>query len=417
MAFRTGDGFRSIIVGRNRWDFRNGRWERTAFPGLRVPTYMWDGARNPRLLGTTRFRGRPVQILSVYDHDPVPAWFRLLVDARGRVLDAHMIAPSHFMRQQFSDFNGPIVIRPPTVSHHHRHGLDRTRSRRALGAVLALTAAYTVVELVAGLATDSLALLADAGHMLGDSATIALALFASWLAARPATAQRSFGYRRAEILAALANGAALVVVAIWIFIEAIDRFSNPPEILAGWVLVVAAIGLAVNLLAAGILARAAGESLNVRAAYTHVLADLAASAGVIVAALVVLTTGWRYADPLAGLAIGLLVLASSWTILRDSVLILLESTPAGIDAIDVGHRMAEVEGVVQVHDLHIWTITSGFPALSAHVLIRADDDGPARRRELEAILANEFGLRHTTLQVEHVTEQQPVQITPLRRPD
>ena len=113
LAFRTTDGFRSIIIGRNRWDFRNGRWERSPFPGLRVPTYMWDGARNPRLLGTTRFRGRPVQILSVYDHDPVPAWFRLLVDAQGRVLDAHMIAPSHFMRQQFSAFNGPIVIRPP----------------------------------------------------------------------------------------------------------------------------------------------------------------------------------------------------------------------------------------------------------------------------------------------------------------
>ena len=130
------------------------------------------------------------------------------------------------------------------MTRHHRHGLDRTRSRRALGAVLALTAAYTVVELVGGLATDSLALLADAGHMLGDTATIALALFASWLAARPATAQRSFGYRRAEILAALANGVALVVVAIWIFIEAVERFSDPPEILAGWVLVVAGIGLA-----------------------------------------------------------------------------------------------------------------------------------------------------------------------------
>ena len=114
MAFRTTDGFRSIIIGRNRWDLRNGRWQRSAFPGLRVPTYMWAGAHNPRLLGTTRFRGRSVQILSVYDHDPVPAWFRLLVDAQGRVLDAHMIAPSHFMRQQFSAFNGPIAIRPPT---------------------------------------------------------------------------------------------------------------------------------------------------------------------------------------------------------------------------------------------------------------------------------------------------------------
>jgi cobalt-zinc-cadmium efflux system protein len=303
------------------------------------------------------------------------------------------------------------------VSHHHRHGLDRTRSRRALGAVLALTATYTVVEVVGGLATGSLALLADAGHMLGDTATIALALFASWLAARPATAQRSFGYRRAEILAALANGVALVAVAIWVFVEAIDRFSSPPKILAGWVLVVAGIGLLVNLVAAGILARAAGESLNVRAAYTHVLADLAASAGVIVAALVVLATGWRYADPLAGLAIGLLVLASSWTILRDSVSILLESTPAGIDAQAVGRRLAEVDGVVEVHDLHIWTITSGFPALSAHVLVGRGDDCHARRLELERILADEFGLGHTTLQVEHVTAPQTVQITPVPRQD
>jgi cobalt-zinc-cadmium efflux system protein len=301
------------------------------------------------------------------------------------------------------------------VSHHHAHGLDRTRGRRALTAVLALTATYTVVEFVGGLATDSLALLADAGHMLGDTATVTLALFASWLAARPATAQRSFGYRRAEILAALANGAALVAVAIWVFVEAVDRLSDPPKILAGWVLVVAGIGLLVNLLAAGILARAAGESLNVRAAYRHVLADIAASAGVIGAALVVLATGWRYADPLVGMAIGLLVLASSWTILRDSVSILLESTPAGIDARDVGLRMAEVEGVAEVHDLHIWTITSGFPALSAHVLVRQDDDCHARRRELEAILADEFGLHHTTLQVEHVAEGQPVQITPLHR--
>jgi cobalt-zinc-cadmium efflux system protein len=299
------------------------------------------------------------------------------------------------------------------VSHHHAHGLDRTRGRRALTAVLALTATYTVVEFVGGLATDSLALLADAGHMLGDTATVTLALFASWLAARPATAQRSFGYRRAEILAALANGAALVAVAIWVFVEAVDRLSHPPKILAGWVLVVAGIGLLVNLLAAGILARAAGESLNVRAAYRHVLADIAASAGVIAAALVVLATGWRYADPLVGMAIGLLVLASSWTILRDSVSILLESTPAGIDARDVGLRMAEVEGVAEVHDLHIWTITSGFPALSAHVLVRSGDDCHARRRELEAILADEFGLHHTTLQVEHVADGQPVQITPL----
>jgi cobalt-zinc-cadmium efflux system protein len=300
------------------------------------------------------------------------------------------------------------------VSHTHAHAAHRAHNRRLLGVVLALTAAYAVVELVGGLATGSLALLADAAHMFGDTGTVGLALFASWLAGRPATARRSFGYQRVEILAALANGVALVALAIWIFIEAAGRFSDPPRILGGWVLAVAAVGLVVNLVAAGILARASGESLNMLAAYRHVLADLAGSLGVITAAVIVLTTGWRYADPLVGVAIGLLVLVSSWTILRDSVSILLESTPSGIDSEAVGRRMAGMDGVVEVHDLHIWTITSGFPALSAHVLVRAGDDCHDRRRQLESMLADEFGLSHTTLQVEHMSEPR-VQISSLRR--
>jgi cobalt-zinc-cadmium efflux system protein len=300
------------------------------------------------------------------------------------------------------------------MSHAHSHLLHRARNRRLLAAVLGLTATYAVVEVVGGLATGSLSLLADAAHMFGDTATIGLALFATWLAGRPATARRSFGYQRAEILAALANGVALVAIAIWIFVEAADRLSDPPEILGGWVLAVAAVGLGVNLLSAGLLTRASGESLNMLAAYRHVLVDLAGSLGVIASALIVLTTGWRYADPLVGIAIGLLVLASSWTILRDSVSILLESTPAGIDAEEVGRRMAGMEGVVEVHDLHIWTITSGFPALSAHVLVRPGDDCHDRRRQVQAMLAEEFGLVHTTLQVEHTSDAR-VQITPLRR--
>jgi cobalt-zinc-cadmium efflux system protein len=272
-----------------------------------------------------------------------------------------------------------------------------------------------VVELVAGLLTGSLALLADAGHMLGDVGALGLALGAAWLASRPATPDRSFGFQRAEILAALVNGLVLVAIAIWIFIEAIARLDDPPEILGGWMLAVALLGLAVNLVAAGILARAAGESLNVQAALRHVLADLASSAGVAVAAIVVLATGWEQADPLAGMAISLLILVSSWSILRDSVVILLEATPSGIDAREVGRRMAAAEGVVEVHDLHIWTITSGFPALSAHVLVARGDDCHARRLELEQMLAGEFGLEHTTLQVEHVGEQRGLQIRPLRR--
>jgi cobalt-zinc-cadmium efflux system protein len=297
----------------------------------------------------------------------------------------------------------------------HTHDTHRAGSRRALGLVLALTVAYTGVEILGGILTGSLALLADAGHMLGDSAALALALGAAWLASRPATPERSFGFRRAEILAALANGLALVLIAIWVFVEAIRRLDNPPEILGGWMLVVAVIGLGVNLAAAAILMRTAEENLNVQAALRHVFADLAGSVGVAVAAILVLTTGWQQADPIAGLAIGVLILASSWTILRDSVAILLEATPAGIDAEEVGRRMAEAEGVVEVHDLHIWTITSGFPALSAHVLVRRGDDCHARRRELQQLLAREFKLEHTTLQVEHVGEREGLQITQLKR--
>jgi cobalt-zinc-cadmium efflux system protein len=299
------------------------------------------------------------------------------------------------------------------MTHAHQH--SRVRSRRALALVLLLTATYTVVEVVAGLLTGSLALLADAGHMLGDVGALGLALGAAWLASRPATPDRSFGFQRAEILAALVNGLVLVAIAIWIFIEAIGRLDDPPEILGGWMLAVALLGLAVNLVAAGILARAPGESLNVQAALRHVLADLASSAGVTVAAIVILATGWEQADALAGMAIAVLILASSWSILRDSVVILLEATPSGIDAREVGRRMAAAEGVVEVHDLHIWTITSGFPALSAHVLVARGDDCHARRLELEQMLAGEFGLEHTTLQVEHVGEQRGLQIRPLRR--
>jgi cobalt-zinc-cadmium efflux system protein len=299
------------------------------------------------------------------------------------------------------------------IGHAHDHG-HRAQSTRALALVLGLTGAYTVCEIVGGWLTGSLALLADAGHMLGDSAALALALVAAWLAGRPATPERSFGNRRAEILAALANGVALAVIAIWVFIEAVRRLDNPREILGGWMLVVALVGLVVNAVAAIILSRA-GDNLNVRAALRHVFADLAGSVGVIIAALVVITTGWERADAVASMAIGVLILGSSWSIVRDSVSILLEATPEGIDADEVGRRMAALEGIVEVHDLHIWTITSGFPTLSAHVLVRRGDDCHLRRRELEQLLEREFGLEHTTLQVEHVGERSGLQIEPLRR--
>ena len=276
--------------------------------------------------------------------------------------------------------------------------------------VLGLTLAFTAVEIVGGILTGSLALLADAVHMLSDNVALALALLAVWLAGRPSTPARSFGYQRAEILAALANGVILVVLAVWIFVEAWGRLMDPPDVLAGWMAVVAAVGLAVNLTAAAILARAGHDTLNMRAALRHVIADALGSAGVLVAALVILVTGWGYADPLAGALIAVAVLASSWSVLRDSVNILLEAAPEGVDAGELGRKLAQMPGVVEVHDLHVWTITSGFPALSAHVLVERDDDCHARRRELEELLLTEYGIEHTTLQVDHAAPPSLVSI-------
>jgi len=298
----------------------------------------------------------------------------------------------------------------------HAHDGGAHANRRLLAIALGLTGAFTVAEVVGGLLTGSLALLADAAHMFSDSVSLAVALFAGWLAARPASPTRTFGYKRAEILAALFNGVTLVMIAIWIFVEAGQRLSEPPDIEGGWMLLVAGLGLVVNIAAAAVLSRAEGESLNMSAALRHVLADLLGSLGVIVSAVVILTTGWTAADPLVSILIGLLVLASSWSVLRDSTRILLEGTPPGIDARDVGRAMAATPGVVEVHDLHIWTITSGFPALSAHVTVPADSDCHARRAELERMLEQRFEIGHTTLQVDHAARSGPLQVEDLRGP-
>jgi cobalt-zinc-cadmium efflux system protein len=288
------------------------------------------------------------------------------------------------------------------VAHAHDHG--RVESRRALAAALALTASYTAVEVVGGVLAGSLALLADAVHMLSDNVALAVALGAAWLASKPATSERTYGFKRAEVLAALANGVTLVALAIWIFVEAAMRLRDPAEVLGGWMLAIALVGMAVNVGAGVILSRARRHSLNVEAAFRHVFADLLGSIGVAIAAVAILVTDWVEADPLVSILIALLVLASAWSILRDSTEILLESTPRGIDADALGRRLAAAPGVVEVHDLHVWTITSGFPALSAHVLVRPGEDCHGRRRELERLLNDEFGIEHTTLQVDHAAE-------------
>lgn len=284
---------------------------------------------------------------------------------------------------------------------HHLNSL-RADNRRRLAVVLAITLVFTGVEVVGGLAAGSLALLADAAHMLSDNVALGAALVAVWLAARPSTPERSFGFQRLEVLAALLNGLLLVALAVWIFVEAVRRFSDPPEVLGGWVVAIAVVGLAVNLVAAAILERGAHGNLNMSGALRHVVADALGSVGVLVAGIVILTTGWRYADPLAGAVIAVLVLWSSWALLRDSVHILLEGTPRGLDARKLRERLEQMPSVIDVHDLHVWTITSGFTALSAHVLVAQGEDGHRCRRELEALLAREYGIEHTTLQVDHV---------------
>jgi cobalt-zinc-cadmium efflux system protein len=301
--------------------------------------------------------------------------------------------------------------RPTGRDQRHSHD-HRASSRRALATVLVLTVAFTVVEIVGGFVTDSLALLADAGHMLSDTFAIGLALVALTLASRPSTPRRSFGFQRAEILAAFVNGLTLVLISGWIIWEAVGRFRDPPDVLGGWMLAIAATGLVVNTVSALILARSEHESLNVRAAFRHVLADLLGSAGVIVAAVVILLTGWTTVDPLVSVAIALLILGSAWGVLRDSTAILMEQAPSGVDADAVAQAITDVPGVTSVHDLHVWTITSGFDALSAHVLVGRGQDCHGLRREIERVLEARFEITHTTLQVDHDASDALIELRP-----
>jgi cobalt-zinc-cadmium efflux system protein len=285
-------------------------------------------------------------------------------------------------------------------AHDHRSGAVGAGTG-ALAVALALNGAFTAVEAVAGAAVGSVALLADAAHNLSDVLALAVALVAARLARRPPTPTRSFGYMRAEILSALFNGVLVVAMGVWIGVEALRRLGDPPEVQGGWLTAVAAVGIAVNAVSALVLARSARDNLNVRASIVHLATDAVASAGVVVGGIVIALTGWYVVDPLLGLAIAALVVLGARGVLSDAVHTLLEGTPRGIDPGLVGARIAAVPGVRDVHDLHIWEITSGFPALSAHVLVEPGGDCHGTRRLLEKLLADEFHIEHTTLQVEH----------------
>jgi cobalt-zinc-cadmium efflux system protein len=288
--------------------------------------------------------------------------------------------------------------------HHHHHAPSADADLRWLALALALIAGFMVVEVVGGLLADSLALLSDAAHMLTDAGAIALALVAARLAARPAAGRFTFGLGRAEILSAQVNGAALLVLAGVIAIEAIRRLVEPPDVDGAFVVVVGLVGAAVNVAAAWALGRAERRSLNVEGARQHVLTDLYASLGAALAGAVVLLTGFDRADGIAALFVALLMLRSGWALLRDSANVLLEGAPKGMDPDAIGRAMAAEPGVVEVHDLHVWEVTSGFPALAAHVLVKPGDDCHAARRRLQGVLGDRFGIGHVTLQVDHAPE-------------
>lgn len=263
--------------------------------------------------------------------------------------------------------------------------------------------AINIVLLVAGVAGavlfDSVALFADAGHVLSDVGAIAVGLFAAAIAARPPDQRRTFGFQRGEILAALVNGLTLVAVAVLVILEAISRLSDPPDVVGVGVLVVGVIGLAGNVGATVALAGGDRKDVNLEGVLRHSFADALGSLGVIVAGLVVAITGWAYADGIAGLAIGVLILLGSWRLVSMPLNVLMEAAPEGIDVEQVGNAMAGVAGVREVHDLHIWTVTSDFPALAAHVVADHDEDVDAVRERIESVLHDEFEIHHTTLQV------------------
>ncbi len=289
------------------------------------------------------------------------------------------------------------------MSHDHDHSRDRTASFRRLGITLVLVVVYMVAEVVGGVLTGSLALIADAGHMLSDAGSLGLSAFALWIAGRPRTPERTFGYHRTEILAALANGVALVAIAVLIVAEAWGRFANPRPVEGGAMMAVAVGGLVINLVSMGILHGGRSESLNVRGAWLHVLSDTLGSVGAIGAGALIWAFGWNWADPVASVVIAVLVVWSSWTLLRDSVHVLMEATPAHIDASEVQWAISAVPGVEQVHDLHVWTITSGFESLSVHVRV-AEGAGEGARDAILAqvrdLVSRRFAIEHSTIQIE-----------------
>ena len=298
------------------------------------------------------------------------------------------------------------------AGHSHSHAPSAGADRRWLAVALVLIAGFMAVEVVAGLLAGSLALLSDAAHMLTDAAAIGLALFAARLATRPAGGAYTFGFGRAEIVSAQINGAALFALAGVIAIEGVQRLGSPPGVDGPVVAAVGVAGALVNVAAFWALSRAERQSLNIAGARAHVLADLYGSVAAIAAGAVIAFGGPASVDALAALTVAALMLRSGWSLLRASTRVLLEAAPAGLDPDEIGRTLARMPGIVEIHDLHVWEVTSGFVAVAAHVVVAPDDDCHLRRRELQALLHDHFDIRHTTLQVDHESWHPLVQIRP-----
>jgi cobalt-zinc-cadmium efflux system protein len=298
--------------------------------------------------------------------------------------------------------------------HHHHHAAPGAPAdRRRLWIALTLILGLMAIEVVVGMLASSLALLSDAAHMLTDAGAIALALFAARLADRPAAGGFTFGFRRAEILSAQVNGATLVALAAVILYEGIRRLVDPPDVEGAAVLAVALLGVVVNVAATWVLAGADRRSLNVEGAFQHVLTDLFAFVATAVAGAVILATGFARADGIAALLVAALMLRSGYRLLRDSGRVLLEAAPRDLDPSEIGRTLAAQPHVVEVHDLHVWEVTSGMPSLSAHVTVGAGCDAQVHRRKLAELVRERFGIDHTTLQVE-TRHEGPLEIEPLR---
>jgi cobalt-zinc-cadmium efflux system protein len=284
-------------------------------------------------------------------------------------------------------------------NHGHNHFDVRKQSRSKLGSVLGITAGFMVVEALAGYYTGSLALMADAGHMLGDVAALGLALFAVWLSSRPAGPSRTYGYHRSEILAALANSVLMVVISLAVFFEALHRFASPPEIHSIPMLVVAVLGIAVNLFSMRLLSDG-GNSLNNRAAYLEVFSDMLAAVAVLIAGIIMLTTGFYLADPILSAVLAIFILVRTWNLLKESVDILMESAPPNFDLQALTNKLIDLEGVGQVHDLHVWTITSGLISMSCHITMSEGADSEIVLDQVREIAEHDFAINHTTIQIE-----------------